>query len=72
MEEQKKFPVASKLKKMRTDAGYSRQELGKITGISYRLIEAYEQGKNDINKAQVSTLKPIAVALKCKIDDLID
>ena len=70
--DEKKFLPAAKLKKMRTDAGYSRQELGKLTGISYRLIEAYEQGKNDINKAQVSTLKPIAVALNCKIDDLID
>lgn len=64
--------VGAKLKKVRADAGLTRIKLAELSGISFRLIEAYEQGKNDINKAQVNTLKPIAKALNCNIEDLLD
>lgn len=63
---------AKKLREVRTNAGLSRIKLAELSGISFRLIEAYEQGKNDINKAQVNTLKPLAEVLNCKIDDLLD
>lgn len=60
------------LKEARKKAGLSQSELGAMAGVSVRMIQYYEQGVNDINKAQAITLYRIAQVLGVRIEDLID
>lgn len=62
----------SNLKDRREASGLSQSELAFISGVSVRMIQYYEQGRNDINKAQAITLYAIARAMKCKIEDLLE
>ena len=59
------------LKDMRQKMGYSRTTLADITGVSARNIEHYESGYRDINVVKLDTLCKLALALDCKIDDLL-
>lgn len=61
----------SGLKELRINAGLSQSELGAKSGVSVRMIQHYEQGVKDINKAQGITLKHLADALGCSMEDLI-
>lgn len=61
---------SNKLAKMRQQAGLSQSELAKEAGVSLRSIQMYEQGHNDISKAQYNRLKAMAQALACKIEDI--
>lgn len=60
------------LKDIRKEARLSVQELAEQTGVNEQMIHKYENGSKDINKAAASTLKLLAVALNCSIEDLID
>ena len=62
----------SKLKKIREAVGLSQNKLATLSGVSNRMIQHYEQGVKDINKAQVGTVYKLAKALKVNIEDLIE
>lgn len=62
----------SRLKFMRTDKGMSQSQLAEASGVNVRLIQAYEQGYKDINKAQVVTVLQLAEALECDVYDIIN
>jgi transcriptional regulator with XRE-family HTH domain len=62
----------SRLKFMRTDKGMSQSQLAEASGVSVRLIQAYEQGYKDINKAQVVTVLQLAEALECDVYEIIN
>lgn len=62
----------SRLKYFREDKGWTQQELSENSGVSIRLIQAYEQGYKDINKAQVITVLQLAEALECDVYDIIN
>ena len=62
----------SKLKAKRESAGLSQSDLAEASGVSLRMIQYYEQGFKDINRAAVVTIKRLADALKCEIDELIE
>ena len=62
----------SNLKEIRLRKGLSQSELSEASGVNLRIIQYYEQGANDINKAQGITLYKIARALNCKIEDLLE
>ena len=62
----------SNLKKHRTAKGFSQSQLAEATDISVRVLQAYEQGERDINKAQAGTLQKIARTLDCTIEDLLE
>ena len=64
--------MKSKLKTKREEAGMSQWELSQISDVNFRMIQFYEQGFKDINKAQATTLNRLAEALNCNIEDLID
>lgn len=57
-----------KLKKKRIENGLSLAQLGEMVGLTKTTIFRYECGKR---KPNISILKKMAVALKCKVDDLI-
>ena len=62
----------NKLKYYRELKNTSQGQLEYMTGISKRLIRAYEQDYRDLKKAQGKTLLALAKALGCAIEDLID
>ena len=64
--------AVTRLKTIREAAGFSQSELAKISGVSKRSIQMYEQRKNDIDKAQGQILYKLAVTLGCSIEDLLE
>ena len=57
---------------MRELQGLSQSDLADKSGVSVRMIQNYEQGTNDINKAQVITVLQLAEALECDVYDIIN
>lgn len=62
----------SNLKRIRQSLGMSQSKLAETSGVSVRMIQHYEQGVKDINKAQVLTVYQLATALNCTIEELLD
>ena len=62
----------SNLKTARVGAGLSQGQLAKASGVSVRMIQYYEQGVKDINKAAVITVLKLADALGVDVRELIE
>lgn len=62
----------SNLKDLRQAAGLSQRELAEKSGVSFRMIQYYEQGANDINKAAFETGVALAEALGCDPKELLE
>ena len=56
----------------REDKGLTQKALSEAAGISIKTLQDYESGRKDINGAAASTVKLLAKALGCKMEDLID
>ena len=50
----------------------SQSQLAKVSGVNVRMIQNYEQGYKDINKASVITVYKLAKALNINTEDLIE
>jgi len=61
-----------KLKDVRQDKNISQRELSKLSGVSIRNIQAYEQGQIDINNASAVSVYRLCKALNCKYEDILD
>ena len=68
----KMYYTQTALTRLRTASGLSQNELAVLSGVSVRIIQAYEQRMRDINKAQVSTVAQLAHALDCNLTDLME
>lgn len=62
----------TRLKTIREASGMSQSELAKISGVSLRSIQMYEQKKNNIDKAQAQALYKLSATLGCSIEDLLE
>ena len=62
----------SNLKNIRIEKGLTQGQLAIRSHVRLRTIRAYEQGYRDINKATYETLKALARALCCEIEDLLE
>ncbi len=62
----------AKLAEIRKARGYTQAQLAEISGVKLRMIQLYEQKRNDINKAQADTVLSIAKALGCEIEDILE
>lgn len=62
----------NKLKEKRMQRKLSQSQLAKASGVSLRMLQKYEQGDRDLNKAQSETVYKLAKALNCKMEELID
>ena len=60
------------LKRIRTVYGCTQAELARLSGVTLRSVQMYEQRRKDINKASAETLYSIAKVLGCTIEDLIE
>lgn len=64
--------ITSNLNRIRTAAGISQSKLADLSGVNIRMIQYYEQGQKDINKAQGDSLYRLASALGVKIEDILE
>ena len=65
------FPKVSALKTIRQKRKLTQEQLALLSGVNIRSIRSYEQGDNDIAKAQGDTLLMLAKALDCSVEDLL-
>ena len=62
----------SRLKFMREDKGMSQNDLAVASGVPKRVIQAFEMGYRDINKAQVLTVLALSEALECDVYEILN
>lgn len=60
------------LKKFRLGAELSQAKLAEKSGVNIRMIQHYEQGSKDINKAEAVTVYRLAQTLNCYMEDLLE
>lgn len=60
------------LKRIRTAYGCSQSELARMSGVSLRSIQMYEQRNKDINKGQSVTVMSLSRALGCRMEELLE
>lgn len=60
------------LKTIRENKGISQKKLANLSGVNIQMIQHYEQGVRDINKAQAITVLKLAKALECNMENLIN
>ena len=63
---------STKLKDLRKNSNYSQTELSERSGVNKRMIQQYEIGAKDINKAAGTTLLALARVLGCEVEDLLE
>ena len=49
----------------------SQSALAEASGVSVRMIQHYEQGVRDINKAEALSVLKLADALGCEVRDIL-
>ena len=62
----------SKLQERRKAKGLSQSQLAKASGLNVRRIQDYEGGFSDINRAAAISVKALADALGCRMEDLLE
>ena len=62
----------SNLKRIREEKNITQAKLSEVSGVNLRTLQYYEQGYQDINKAQGITLYKVSQALGCRIEDILD
>lgn len=61
----------NRLRRIRRYAELTQKELSEQSGVSLRMVQLYEQGQNDLAKAQVGVVMSLAQALHCEIGDIL-
>ena len=59
------------LKMIRESKGLTQKALAEASGVNKRMVEHYEQGFHDINKAEAMTVYKLSRALGCQMEDLL-
>lgn len=62
----------SRLKRIRKAAGLSQKELADRSGVNFRMLQHYEQGSKDLNKAAAETVVRLAETLHCSVKDVLN
>jgi transcriptional regulator with XRE-family HTH domain len=58
------------LKRLRSEAGLTQQQLAERSGLSIASLMALEQGRSD--NPRLDTLRKLAAALNCTVGKLVD
>lgn len=64
--------LVKKLKYSRESKGLSQSQLAKASGVNVRMIQNYEQGIRDINKAEALTVYKLAKSLDVEMSELLE
>ena len=59
------------LKRLRKYAGLTQKELSRESGVSLRMVQLYEQGQNDLSKAQAKVVVSLSKTLGCDASELV-
>lgn len=62
----------TRLKTIRKARGFTQQELSEVSGVTLRMIQLYEQRRNNINEASAASVISLANALGCQPIDLME
>lgn len=62
----------AKLQELRKASGLSQGKLAQTIGMNLGTITKLEQGQRNINKAELSTLLKLCLALDCRLSDILD
>ena len=62
----------SRLRAIRARRGLSQSQLSALSGVNIRNIQLYEQGRNDIDRAQALTLYRLSRVLGCPMESLLE
>lgn len=62
----------TRLKTIRKARGFTQQELSDQSGVTLRMIQLYEQRRNNINEASAASVISLANALGCQPMDLME
>lgn len=60
------------LQERRLAAGMTQKGLSEKTGVNLQMIQKYEQGVKDINRAEARTVLKLADALGCEARDILE
>lgn len=60
------------IKRIRKEKGISTSELSERSGVNVRMIQFYESGYKNINKAEALTVYKLATELNCTVEDLLE
>ena len=71
-EKRDNIKYSNTLKDIRYSNGLTQHELSELSGVNLRMIQHYEQGVKDINKAEAMTVYKLAEALDCNVSDLLE
>lgn len=69
--EQRILQANQNLKMIRERNEFSQAQLANLSGVGIRNIQMFEQGKNDISKAQYNTLNSLSRPLNCSVQDFV-
>lgn len=61
-----------KLQEARKKKGLSQSELARIAGVNLQTLQRYENGIRTIDSARLDIAFSLALALECKLSDLIE
>lgn len=61
-----------KIQEIRKARGLSQRQLAEASGVNVRVLQHYEQGFKDINKAAAETVKALADALGVRMEDILE
>lgn len=62
----------TRLKTIRKARGFTQQELSEASGVTLRMIQLYEQRRNNINEASAASVISLANALGCQPIELME
>ena len=62
----------AKLKEIRQARGLSQSQLAEKAELNVRTLQHYEQGSKVFDHARLDTILKCAIALECKIEDIIN
>ena len=61
----------TELQKIRRERGLTQLELAARSGVSLRMVQHYERGEFNFQNVGVLVMLRLAVALQCKLSDLL-
>ena len=64
--------LPTRLQARRKNCSLTQRKLSELSGVNLRAIQQYEGRSKDINKAAGATLRSLARALSCRIEDLLE
>ncbi len=70
--EKNRLSEESNLKRIRVANGLTQKALSELSGVSLRMVQLYEQRRQDIRRAEAETILRLSRVLGCEVQDLFE